>query len=334
MNPQRLVQIVDFFNEIKSESVIMDNARPSILIVGQEMGVQDALDKACGYCLHLGHATEDCPVRAKGKPGVCPRCFEVRVVPFGALSKFCAPYCRPPSRASRDRQKALRRSRILGEIRRGLVATIYITEKGVAQMPSTRTTSIMDKSGAIVQIAVVESAAKLNVQLQLVAEQVRHKQRQNERGLMGIKMAHMSEEGIHLWQMVQQQATMVTIPGLTAMQQQLMALRACQMTANVAPEAVQLVLDMITMMHRDESGMCGQLINNLSTPRLRDAAHTGATPSMQMMAVTRGAGTPQAKRGLATQINIEDGRHRKNARAGPRGRNPTPPAPPKGGGAT
>ena len=334
VSPQRLVQIVDFFNEVKFESVIMDNARPSILIIGQELGVQDVLEKACGYCLHLGHATEDCPVRAKGRPGYCPRCFEIRVVPYGALSKFCSPFCRPPARTSRDKIKAQRRSRILGEIRRGLVATIYITEKGVAQMPSTRTASIMDNSGAIVQIAVVESAAKLNVQLQLAAEKVRHQQRQDERGLMGVKMEHMSEEGMHLWQMVQRQAAAMVIPGLSTMQQQLMALRACQLTANVSPAAVQLVLDLITMMHRDENGMCGQLIMSLGTPRLRDAGHTGVTPRMQMVAVTQSSRAPHAKRGLATQINNEEGRSRKNARAGSRSRDSTSPGPPKGGGAS
>ena len=334
VSPQRLVQIADFFNEVKFESVIMDNARPFILIIGQELGVQDVLEKACGYCLHLGHATEDCPVRAKGRPGYCPRCFEIRVVPYGALSKFCSPFCRPPARTSRDKIKAQRRSRILGEIRRGLVATIYITEKGVAQMPSTRTASIMDNSGAIVQIAVVESAAKLNVQLQLAAEKVRHQQRQDERGLMGVKMEHMSEEGMHLWQTVQRQAAAMVIPGLSTMQQQLMALRACQLTANVSPAAVQLVLDLITMMHRDENGMCGQLIMSLGTPRLRDAGHTGVTPRMQMVAVTQSSRAPHAKRGLATQINNEEGRSRKNARAGSRSRDSTSPGPPKGGGAS
>lgn len=333
VSPERLVKVVDFFNDIKSNSAIMDNGRTSLLIIGQEMDIQEVLAEACGYCLHLGHATGDCPVRRGGDPGVCPRCFEVRVVPTGALAKFCAAYCRPPTRAVRDRAKAQRRSRILGEIRRGLVAAIYIKKTGVPQMPSTRPATIMDKSGALVQIAVVERAEKLNKELQLAAEKVRHHQRQDERDLMSAKMVNMSEEGMHLWQVVQQQAAAMGGAALGSMQKHLLALRACHLTGNVSQEAVQIVLDLILMLHKDEEGRCSRMIDTIGTPRLRDMGHSGATPGMQAVTVSARAAAPTVKRGLTNQMDKEEGHRRKAARGANGSRNSMTPQPPSGGGA-
>ena len=138
---------------------------------------------------------------------------------------------------------------------------------------------------------------------------------------------------MHLWQVVRDQAAAMPIPNLTPMQQHLLALRACQLTENASQAAVRLVLDLIRMMHTDEGGRCGPMIETIGTPRLQDAAHTGVTPSMQMVAVAPSAAPPSAKRGLTQQISLEEGRRRKSARADHGSRNSTAPALPKGGGA-
>ena len=118
-------------------------------------------------------------------------------------------------------------------------------------------------------------------------------------------MSHMSEEGVHLWQVVQQQAAAMMVPGLSSMQQHLLALRACQLTANASQAAVQLVLDLIQMMHKEGSGTCGQMIDRISTPRLTNASHTGVTPGMQLVRVTQRS--PPLKH--AQHLSLHPARH-------------------------
>ena len=93
------------------------------------------------------------------------------------------------------------------------------------------------------------------------------------------------------------------------------------------------MLGLILMMHQD-TGDCGQMIANISTPRLTNVAQTGATPGMQAVSLVTQKDTPTAKRGLNKVMNGEMGPRRKNARGGHGSRSSPALGPPKGGGAT